>query len=252
MQKKSYKTQETPYVWKKIHSVSHDGYLSISQESKDELFVDSSLKNISIKTHNKYSLMIKRIIDLIGGVVALLIFAPFMIACAIKIKVLTDGNIMFTQDRVGLNGKIFKMYKFTTMVKDAQKQDEDTASEGTNVCKRNSSDPRITELGKFMRKYSLDELPQLINILKGDMSLVGPRPYAYYEFKLLDEPQKKIKTAMKPGLTCLVQIKGRTTITDYTERAILDLEYINNWSPLYDVKLLFQTIPVVFKGSGAS
>lgn len=221
------------------------------KEKLGDTFKDEELY---IKLPNKHLLFFKRSMDIIISLLLLILLSPLLFATTALIMVLTNSPVIFFQERVGYKGKIFNMPKFTTMVNDAQKQDEylANASEVHSLCFRLPNDPRITNVGLFLRKYSIDELPQLFSVLIGDMSLVGPRPYAVYEFKQLKDWQKQVKTAMKPGLTCILQTSGRTSVRDYDERLKMDLEYINNWSLLMDLKLLFKTIPVILCAKGAS
>ena len=206
-----------------------------------------------IKEHNKSLLLVKRLVDVFLSSVLILLSLFIMIFAALLIKLITGGPVLFLQDRVGYKGQIFKMLKFSTMTEGAHRLDEEIArNRNGNICSRKQDDPRITKIGRFLRKYSIDELPQLFHVLAGKMSLVGPRPYAVYEFENLTEWQKKVKTSMKPGLTGILQINGRTSVTDYDERIKMDLEYINNWSLWMDIKLIVKTIPIVMSGVGAS
>lgn len=210
-------------------------------------------ESLCIKEHKQSLLFVKRVVDIFLSSVLILLTLPIMICASLLIKLISGGLVFFLQDRVGYKGQIFKMAKFTTMQEGSHKLDEEMAkSRNGNVCSRKHNDPRITKLGKFLRKYSIDELPQLFHVLSGKMSLVGPRPYAVYEFENLTDWQKKVKTSMKPGLTGVLQINGRTSVTDYNERIKMDLEYINNWSLWMDMNLIIKTIPIVIRGVGAS
>ncbi|MCK4460303.1 MAG: sugar transferase, partial [candidate division Zixibacteria bacterium] len=161
------------------------------------------------------------------------------------------GPVFFKQVRSGLNGKTFKLYKFRTMCADAEhKKDALTnRNEMTGPVFKIADDPRVTRIGRFLRKYSIDEVPQFINVLRGDMSLVGPRPPLPKEVSEYD-PWQHRKLSVKPGVTCLWQVNGRNEI-DFDDWMRLDLEYIDNWSLWLDAKILARTIPAVIKGSGS-
>ena len=197
-------------------------------------------------------LTLKNAIDRVGGLVGTLIAIPFGIIASIAIKLEDGGPIFFKQVRSGKNGKKFTIYKFRTMVTDAEalKEKLKHRNEMSGPVFKIKNDPRITRVGSFLRKTSIDELPQFLNILKGDMSLVGPRPPLPKEVAKYDRWQRR-KLAVKPGLTCLWQVNGRNQI-DFEDWMKLDLEYIDNWSLWLDTKILMKTVPVVFKGNGAS
>ncbi|MCZ7622531.1 putative glucosyl-1-phosphate transferase [Candidatus Kuenenia stuttgartiensis] len=197
-------------------------------------------------------LFIKRLMDIIFSGIALVSLFPVFLIIAIAIKTTSNGPLFFKQKRCSLNGRVFKLYKFRTMVADAE------AKRGA-LLKNNemqgpvfkmSNDPRVTKIGKFLRKYSIDEFPQFWNVLKGDMSLVGPRPPIPKEVDEY-EPWHRRRLSMRPGLTCIWQVSGRNKITNFDEWMRLDLEYIDNWSVWLDFKILFGTVPAVLAGSGA-
>ncbi len=175
-----------------------------------------------------------------------------MIITSLAIKLESRGPVFFTQSRSGLNGKQFGFIKFRSMFLDAEKQKEKLLdkNEMSGPVFKISNDPRITTVGKFIRKYSIDELPQLFNVLKGEMSLVGPRPPIPEEVSKY-KPWQRRKLSVKPGITCKWQVEGRNQI-DFEEWMELDLEYIDNWSLWEDSKILAKTIPAVLKGDGAS
>lgn len=195
----------------------------------------------------------KQTIDTMGAVVAILFFAPILLFCALAIRLTSPGPILFRQERSGLNGRPFTMYKFRTMVTDAeqQRQELEDMNEMEGPVFKITEDPRVTWIGKILRRRSFDELPQLFNVLRGEMSLVGPRPLPVDETKQFNDLAHRRRLSVKPGLTCLWQISGRNNVTDFQEWVRLDLEYIDNWSLWLDVKILLLTIPVVVLGTGA-
>lgn len=198
--------------------------------------------------------VIKQILDFVGALLMLLIAGPiFMIPAAILIKLTSKGPIFFRQQRSGLNGAPFTIFKFRTMVTNAEQIKHELAAmnEMTGPVFKITKDPRITPVGKWLRKFSIDELPQLFNILRGDMSLVGPRPLPVDEIKRIHDMAHRRRLSVKPGLTCLWQVSGRNEIKEFKDWVRLDLEYIDNWSLWLDFKILLRTIPAVFGGSGA-
>ena len=195
---------------------------------------------------------IKRGMDLVLGTILLIFAAPIMlvIACVIWIR---DGRpILYQWKVVGQNGKPFLSWKFRTMVRDADRRKQELMkfNEMQGPVFKMKEDPRITPSGRFLRKYSLDELPQLWSVVRGDMSLVGPRPPLVTEYEKY-EPWQKRKLSVIPGLTCVWQVEGRADITDFNDWMRMDLEYIDHWSLLLDMKILFQTAAVVVRGRGA-
>jgi exopolysaccharide biosynthesis polyprenyl glycosylphosphotransferase len=200
-----------------------------------------------------WSLVLKRAIDLIAAGIGLLFLAPLLLIVAIAIKLTSPGPVFFTQLRGGRHGRPFKMYKFRSMYADAAKRRQDLAvhNELNGPVFKIANDPRITPLGRCLRRYSIDELPQLINVFLGQMSLVGPRPLPVYEIEKFANPAQRRRMSVKPGLTCLWQVNGRSRVTDFETWVKLDLEYIDNFSMWLDLKILLQTIPVVLLGRGA-
>jgi len=178
---------------------------------------------------------------------------PVFLLTAIAIKLTSPGPIFFVQDRVGLNKRRFCMYKFRTMIPDAEKkQDElEDFNEASGPVFKIKNDPRITPIGRILRKLSIDELPQLFNVLKGDMSLVGPRPLPIRDYNGFSEDWHRRRFSIRPGITCLWQVNGRSD-TSFEEWIKLDMEYIDNWSLWMDMKILLLTVPAVIKGSGAA
>lgn len=188
----------------------------------------------------------KRCIDVLLSLSGLIILAPLLFLVSILIKLESKGNVIFVQDRIGLNGKTFKMYKFRSMVSNAEdlKKDLIEHNDMKGPMFKMKHDPRITKVGKFIRKTSIDELPQLINVLKGDMSLVGPRPSLPSEVeKFEDWMMERLK--VKPGLTCIWQVSGRNNI-GFEEWMKLDIKYVKERNMLLDLKLIFKTFFVLF------
>src|SRR5208282_3127287 len=161
--------------------------------------------------------------------------------------------VFFKQQRAGLNGKPFVMYKFRSMVTDAEQLQGELAAlnEMSGPVFKVSKDPRVTPVGRWLRKFSIDETPQLFNVLRFEMSLVGPRPLPVHEVQRLDDLAHRRRLSVKPGLTCLWQVSGRNQISDFKEWVRLDLQYIDNWSIWLDLKILLLTIPAVLRGTGA-
>lgn len=197
-------------------------------------------------------IILKRLLDLFGAVVGCVILLIATVILAPMIKMESPGPVFFAQKRVGRNGRIFKMYKFRSMYIDAEERKRELMSQNemNGFMFKMENDPRITKIGYFMRRTSLDEFPQFINILKGDMSLVGTRPPTLDEFELYS-PYHKKRLSFRPGLTGMWQVSGRSDITDFEEIVRLDVEYIDSWSFILDIKILLKTVLAVFKGSGA-
>lgn len=196
---------------------------------------------------------VKRLLDIAAAGALLALLCPLFLAIGVLVKLGDGGPIFYRWRVVGQNGRPFAGYKFRTMVVNADelKAKLMAANEMTGPVFKVRNDPRITPIGRYLRKYSLDELPQLWSVLKGDMSLVGPRPPLETEYALFTEQQKQ-KLTVKPGITCLWQVSGRNNIRDFDEWLRLDLEYIQNWSLLLDLKILARTIPAVLRARGAS
>ncbi len=200
-----------------------------------------------------WALFLKHLFDRVIALVILAAFFWLFVIIALAIKLTSKGPVIFRQARGGKNGRPFSMFKFRTMRTDAEMQREEL--QRFNVMSgpvfKVENDPRVTAVGRFLRKTSLDELPQLFNVLLGDMSLVGPRPLPMYEVERIEATAHRRRLSMKPGITCLWQISGRNNVTSFDRWVALDLEYIDTWSPLLDVRILLKTIPVVLFGWGA-
>jgi exopolysaccharide biosynthesis polyprenyl glycosylphosphotransferase len=201
---------------------------------------------------DSWQLVLKRLIDILGSAVLLIAFAPLFILVALLIRIDSAGPLLFAQERVGLNKRRFKILKFRTMVVDAEKQQEtlEHLNEVEGPVFKIKEDPRITRVGALLRRFSIDELPQLINVFKGEMSLVGPRPLPVRDVDRIDAQWHKRRFSIKPGITCLWQVNGRSNI-GFNEWVRLDLDYIDKWSLGLDLVILLKTIPAVFKGPGA-
>ncbi len=196
--------------------------------------------------------VVKRVIDIAISSVLVVVLAPLLLAIALLIKVTSPGPVFFKQRRVGLNGRLFTLLKFRSMIQDAEQMLPEllAKNEMRGPVFKMRRDPRITRVGRFLRRWSIDELPQLFNVLKGDMSLVGPRPPLPNEVSLYLRKHRK-RLSMRPGLTCIWQVSGRNEIPDFDRWAELDLQYIDNWSLKKDFELILKTIPAVLSGSGA-
>lgn len=197
-------------------------------------------------------IFLKRCMDIVGGLIGTVITLFIGIFVGIAIKLDSPGPIIFTQERVGKNGRRFNMYKFRSMYIDAEERKKELMekNEMSGAIFKIENDPRITKVGRFIRKYSIDELPQFFNVLKGDMSLVGTRPPLVAEVEKYRIDQKR-RLSVTPGMTGMWQCSGRSDILDFDEIVKLDLEYIDKWSIWLDIELLFKTIAVCIKGSGA-
>jgi exopolysaccharide biosynthesis polyprenyl glycosylphosphotransferase len=195
----------------------------------------------------------KRILDITVASCTLLLLSPILAAAAIAIKLTSPGPILFLQDRIGVNKRRFKIFKFRTMVPNAEKLMTvlEKQNEVTGPVFKIRNDSRITPIGKFLRRSSIDELPQLFNVLKGDMSLVGPRPLPERDYEGFNEDWQRRRFSVKPGITCLWQVNGRSKIS-FDQWMLLDLQYMDEWSLWLDLKILAKTIPAVFRGTGAS
>lgn len=220
-----------------VHTITRSEYPEIVSESFEPLDL------------TKY---VKIVIDMVGALFGIVILSPLSLLIALSIKLDDGGPILFKQIRVGKNGKTFVFYKFRTM--NVEAEDQKKALKHLNDMSgpvfKISNDPRVTRIGRFLRRTSMDELPQFYNILKGDMSLVGPRPPLPSEVEQYDAWQCR-RLSIKPGITCLWQVNGRNNI-DFDKWVKLDLEYIDNWSLWLDFKIITRTIPAILKGDGAS
>ncbi len=202
---------------------------------------------------NTYEQLIKRLMDIVAGLVGCIVFSPIMLVTAIAIKLDSPGPIFFKQTRVGQNGRLFKIYKFRSMYIDAEERKKELMARNEiegGVMFKMKDDPRITKVGKVIRKLSIDELPQFFNILFGSMSLVGTRPPTIDEVEKYKRSQWR-RISIKPGLTGMWQVSGRSNITNFDEIVELDVEYIDNWSLWMDIKIIFKTVLVLVKHEDA-
>jgi exopolysaccharide biosynthesis polyprenyl glycosylphosphotransferase len=195
----------------------------------------------------------KRAIDITVSLLVLALLSPLLLVIALLVRFNSPGAVFFGQKRVGLNKRQFTMYKFRTMVPDAEKIQEELLhlNEMSGPVFKIKNDPRVTPIGRVLRKTSIDELPQLFNVLKGDMSLVGPRAMSVRDYECFNEDWQRRRFSVPPGITCLWQIRGRNSLP-FEQWMELDMEYIDKWSIWLDLQILAQTIPAVLKGSGAA
>ncbi len=200
-----------------------------------------------------WTLFAKDVIDRVGAFCALLFFAVPMAAVAIIIRITSHGPVIFKQRRAGKHGKPFVMYKFRSMLNDAEmrRAELEPFNQMSGPVFKVDDDPRITPFGRWLRRTSIDELPQLVNVLLGNMSLVGPRPLPLYEVEKFENTAQRRRLSVKPGLTCLWQISGRNQVKDFSDWVKLDLDYIDRWSLGLDFKILIRTVPAVLLGFGA-
>lgn len=208
-----------------------------------------SMRETDLKREKPIQWFLKRVIDIFGSSVGIIVLSPLMAIVAILIKFESPGPIIYKQKRVGFKGRQFNMYKFRSMRQDADELLDQLLekNETNNGMFKMFNDPRVTKIGRFIRKYSIDELPQLFNVLKGDMSLVGPRPPIVRELKHY-ENWHYFRFSTLPGLTGIWQVSGRSRIKEFDTVVKMDYHYINNWNVLLDMKLILKTVPVVLGG----
>ena len=233
----------------------HVGMINTKQmasEKRIEYFGDYIVLTSSMHIANARQLFVKRAMDIAGGIVGLLLTAIAFVIFAPIIKIQSPGPVFFKQVRIGKNGRRFNFYKFRSMYMDAEERKAElmASNEMQGNMFKMENDPRIIPIGRFMRKYSIDELPQFWNVLKGDMSLVGTRPPTEDEFEQY-EYHHKARLGIRPGLTGMWQVSGRSDITDFEDVVALDTKYIANWTLGLDVMILFKTVGVVLMGKGS-
>ncbi len=227
--------------------------LKASRKRIEEIVEGDSLITHYTGSLEGWPVVVKRLIDVVGSTVLLVLLSPILLLAAVLIKLTSRGPAMFVQKRLGLNKRHFGIYKFRTMVADAEKRMKEIEhlNEVSGPVFKIKNDPRITPVGRFLRKTSIDELPQLLNVLKGDMSLVGPRPLPIRDYEGFSEDWQRRRFSVRPGITCLWQIGGRSSIS-FEKWMELDLQYIDKWSLWLDLEILVKTIPAVLRGSGAA
>jgi lipopolysaccharide/colanic/teichoic acid biosynthesis glycosyltransferase len=210
-----------------------------------------SLVSFSPAWGNSKKVAFKRCLDIVVSAIAMIVLSPLFLVLAVAVKLSSSGLVFYRWKVMGRGGKPFTGYKFRSMHSNADelKAQLEFLNEMSGPVFKLTNDPRITSVGKWMRRYSLDELPQLYSVIKGDMSLVGPRPPLVSEYVRFTEYQKQ-KLAVKPGITCLWQVNGRNDVKDFDEWVKLDLDYIRRWTPMLDIEILAKTASEVFCGSG--
>ena len=215
--------------------------------------IDEHSYMVAMSASKDWPVLIKRVFDCVLSMVLLVLVSPLFALVAILIKLTSRGPILFTQVRVGLNKRHFRMHKFRTMIAGAEQIQDQLLSvnEMTGPAFKMKKDPRVTPLGRILRKTSIDELPQLLNVLIGDMSLVGPRAMSLRDYQLFDQDWQRRRFSFKPGITCLWQIQGRNSIP-FEKWMELDMEYIDRWSLWLDLEILARTVPAVLRGTGAA
>jgi exopolysaccharide biosynthesis polyprenyl glycosylphosphotransferase len=226
--------------------------LRLAQSTAGE-FEGEVVTTLSAGSPDGWQHLLKRSLDVSLSLVAMLLLSPLFLLAALIVKLTSPGSSFFVQERVGLNKRRFRLYKFRTMVADAAERqwEIEHLNEARGPVFKIKNDPRLTPVGKFLRKTSIDELPQLFNVLKGDMSLVGPRPLPVRDYEGFDQDWQRRRFSVRPGITCLWQINGRSSIP-FEKCMELDIEYIDQWSLWLDFKILAKTIPSVLKGTGAA
>jgi exopolysaccharide biosynthesis polyprenyl glycosylphosphotransferase len=226
--------------------------LKIARTRADDFEGDPHIAVYSGST-DVWSLLAKRAIDIVASSAFLVVLSPLFIVSAVLIKFTSEGPIFFRQKRVGLNKRRFEIYKFRTMIPNAEQMlpELETLNEVSGPVFKIKNDPRMTPVGGFLRRASIDELPQLFNVLKGDMSLVGPRPLPVRDYEGFSQDWQRRRFSVRPGITCLWQVSGRSSLP-FDRWMELDIEYLDRWSLWLDMKILARTIPAVLRGSGAA
>jgi exopolysaccharide biosynthesis polyprenyl glycosylphosphotransferase len=224
----------------------------VSQTAADEFYGRPTLV-FRCGPEASWQRFIKEVFDVGAAFILIVLLAPLWLIVPILLKISSPGPVFFKQRRSGLNGRPFTMLKFRTMVNNAEQLKQELAqlNEMSGPVFKVTNDPRITPLGRFLRRYSIDELPQLFNVLRGEMSIVGPRPLPVDEVERFDDPAHRRRLSVKPGLTCLWQVSGRNEVRSFTDWVRLDLYYIDHWSLWMDFKILVWTIPAVLLAKGA-
>jgi lipopolysaccharide/colanic/teichoic acid biosynthesis glycosyltransferase len=236
------------YLSADLDEVTLKTWMDLSEQASKQVFL--RLPSLTLP-QNRYpwAWWMKRSLDWLVAVLLLLILSPILLGLSLLIRLDSPGSILFRQWRVGKRGKLFRVFKFRSMVEGADKLHHQVMGQQTGLHKL-EADPRVTRVGRWMRKYSLDELPQLLNVLRGEMSLVGPRPWAIYDAIRIPKKECSRLNAL-PGITGAWQVAGRSKLFDLEAVSYLDLEYLRNWTIQQDLKILLQTIPKVLSGVNA-
>jgi exopolysaccharide biosynthesis polyprenyl glycosylphosphotransferase len=218
-----------------------------------ETFEDETILSLHTGRMEGWPVVAKRVVDVVGATALLIALSPLFLLTAVAIKLSSPGPVLFAQHRVGVSKRRFRMLKFRTMVFDAEHRQKvlERLNEVRGPAFKMRDDPRVTPIGRLLRKTSIDELPQLLNVVKGDMSLVGPRPLPLRDFNGFDADWHRRRFSVRPGLTCLWQVNGRSNV-DFDAWMKLDMQYIDDWSLWLDLKILARTVPAVLRGSGAA
>ena len=240
---------------KKMGITTHSNITDLLKDDKNivvEKYAGHMVLTSTLKFAEPRQLFVKRVMDIAGGIIGLFLTFFLILVFGPIIYIQSPGPIFFSQERVGRNGRKFRIYKFRSMYLDAEKRKEELMSQNKmkGFMFKMDNDPRIIPIGHFMRKTSLDEFPQFWNVLKGDMSLVGTRPPTVDEYEKY-EIHHKARLATKPGLTGMWQVSGRSDIVDFEEVVQLDMKYITEWNIGMDLRILFQTVKIVFTGKGS-
>jgi exopolysaccharide biosynthesis polyprenyl glycosylphosphotransferase len=232
--------------------ISSELFRIIPKKIQTEKYYDIPVIDITPRIKSDVYFKFKRIVDIVLSTIGLIFLAPILFIIMVLIRLTSKGPIFYKQKRVGLNGKLFDLYKFRSMhIEDGDDKKREVMMINfmkTNKAQKIIDNTRVTRIGKFIRRTSLDELPQLYNVIKGDMSIVGPRPCLPYEFNNYEDWQKR-RVKVLPGCTGVWQVSGRSTVS-FIDSIVLDLFYINNMSPLYDIHLILKTFPVIFFSKG--
>ena len=250
-----------PLVEAIVHQCEEQGIIVRLRTEMSNLHVARSyidqLEGLAVLTiqsgpPDSWRLVVKRLVDIIVSAGVLIALAPLLVAVSLLIKLESRGPIFFTQERVGYNKRRFKILKFRTMLvgSDQQQHTLEHLNEADGPVFKIKNDPRITRVGKFLRRFSIDELPQLVNVVSGDMSLVGPRPLPVRDVERIELRWHKRRFSIRPGITCLWQVNGRSEI-GFDDWVRMDLEYIDRWSLALDLRILLKTLPAVLQGPGA-
>ena len=220
--------------------------------AQTEEFEDGPIRTFYTGGMHGWAVGVKRVIDVCCSLILVIMLAPVFLVVSVLVKMWSPGPVLFVQERVGLNKRRFRMYKFRTMVADAEQRQKEVEhlNEVRGPVFKIKDDPRITRIGRWLRRTSIDEVPQLLNVLKGEMSLVGPRPLPARDYEGFDQDWQRRRFSVRPGITCLWQVNGRSDI-GFDNWMKLDMEYIDQWSLWLDVKILAQTVPAVLRGVGA-